>query len=177
MGGFESGHDKAAEAYWQEVAAQGAASLPPSRYARRRSRAGKVTNAVGDAGTEPPQANTGISDMPDEADPTDPTDPVVVIAGTVLKNVAITKELVAESQTTRQALAETERKMALRTDTASAELRSLTLAVQQLTAREETILRLRAARWVWGFAGLILGAVLTSVAVTELPMWWRQIFG
>lgn len=112
--------------------------------------------------------------MPDEADP---TDPVAVIAGTVLKNVAITKELVAESHVARQALAETERKMILRADTASAEMRSLTLAVQQLTAREETIRRLRGTRWVWGFAGLMLGAVLTSVAVNELPIWWRQLFG
>ena len=112
--------------------------------------------------------------MPDEADP---TDPVAVIAGTVLKNVAITKELVAEWQVARLALAEAERKMALRADTASAEMRSLTLAVQQLTSREETIRRLRGTRWVWGFAGLILGAVLTSVAVNELPMWWHQIFG
>ena len=111
------------------------------------------------------------------SDDTDSTDPVAVIAGTVLKNVAITKELVAESQTARQALAETERKMALRADTASAELRSLTLTVQQFTAREETIRRLRAARWVWGFAGLMLGALLTSVATNELPIWWHQIFG
>ncbi len=173
MGGFESDHDKAAEAYWMEVAARGAASLPPSRYARRRTRAGKISDAAGDAGTEPPP-NTGVSDMPNEADP---TDPVAVIAGTVLKNVAITKELVVESQMARQALAETERKMALCADSASAELRSLTLAVQQLTSREETIRRLRGTRWVWGFIGLILGAVLTSVAVNELPMWWRQIFG
>ncbi len=111
------------------------------------------------------------------SDDADSTDPVAVIAGTVLKNVAITKELVAESQTARQALAETERKMTLRADTVSAEMRSLTLAVQQLTAREETIRRLRGARWVWGFAGLILGALLTSVAVNDLPIWWRQIFG
>jgi hypothetical protein len=174
MGGFESDHDKAAEAYWMELAARGAASLPPPRYARRRTRAGKTSDAAGDAGTEPTSPNTGVSDMPDEADP---IDPVAVIAGTVLKNVAITKELVAESQVARQALAETERKMALRADTASAEMRSLTLAVQQLTSREETIRRLRGARWVWGFAGLILGAVLTSVALNELPIWWHQIFG
>lgn len=173
MGGFDSDDDKAAEAYWMEVAARGAANLPPSRYARRRPRAGKISDAAGDAGTEPPP-NTGVSDMPNEADP---TDPVAVIAGTVLKNVAITKELVAEWQVARLALAEAERKMALRADTASAEMRSLTLAVQQLTSREETIRRLRGTRWVWGFAGLILGAVLTSVAVNELPMWWHQIFG
>lgn len=174
MGGFESDHDKAAEAYWMELAAKGAASLPPSRHARRRARTEKMPDLAGDAGTEPAAENTGATDMPDEADP---TDPVAVIAGTVLKNVAITKELVAESQVARQALAETERKMILRADTASAEMRSLTLAVQQLTAREETIRRLRGARWVWGFVGLILGAVLTSVAVNEVPMWWRQIFG
>lgn len=158
-----------------EFAARGAANLPPSRYARRRTRAGKIPDrASGSVEAEPPQEHTGVSDMPDEADP---TDPVAVIAGTVLKNVAITKELAAEWQMARQALAEAERKMALRADTASAEMRSLTLAVQQLTSREETIRRLRGTRWVWGFIGLILGAVLTSVAVNELPMWWRQIFG
>ena len=156
------------------VAARGAASLPLSRYARWRARAAKMRDGAGDAGTEPPQENTGAPNMHDEADP---TDPVAVIAGTVLQNVAITKELVAESQVARQALAETERKMALRADTTSAEMRSLTLAVQQLTAREEAIRRLRGARWVWGFIGLILGAVLTSVAVNELPVWWRQLFG
>lgn len=133
-----------------------------------------MPDRAGDTGTEPPPENTGATDMPDE---TDPTDPVAVIAGTVLKNVAITKELVDESQTARRALAETERKMILRADTTSAEMRSLTLAVQQLTAREETIRRLHSARWVWGFAGLILGAVLTSVALNDLPIWWRQIFG
>ena len=174
MGGFDSDHDKAAEAYWTEVAERGAAKSPPSRYARRRARAGKMLGRAEGAETDPPQENIGATDMPDE---TDLTDPVAVIAGTVLKNVAITKELVAESQVARQALAETERKMVLRADTASAEMRSLTLAVQQLTAREETIRRLHSARWVWGFAGLILGAVLTSVAVNELPIWWRQIFG
>lgn len=174
MGVFESDLDKAAEAYWMNVAARGAASLPPSRYARRRAQAAKIPDRAGDAGTEPSAENTGAPNMPDEADS---TDPVAVIAGTVLKNVAITKELVAESQVARQALAETERKMALRADTASAEMRSLTLAVQQLTAREDTIRRLHGTRWVWGFAGLILGAVLTSVAVNELPIWWRQLFG
>ena len=174
MGGFESDLDKAAGAYWTDVAARGTAGLPPSRYARRPVRACRMRDGAGEAGTEPPPENMGATDMPDEADP---TDPVAVIAGTVLKNVAITKELVAESQTARQALAETERKMALRADTASAELRSLTLTVQQFTAREETIRRLRAARWVWGFAGLMLGALLTSVATNELPIWWHQIFG
>ena len=174
MGGFESDLDKAAGAYWMDVAARGAASLPPSRHARRRARASRMPGRAEDAGTEPPPENTGAPEMSDDADS---TDPVAVIAGTVLKNVAITKELVAESQTARQALAETERKMTLRADTVSAEMRSLTLAVQQLTAREETIRRLRGARWVWGFAGLILGALLTSVAVNDLPIWWRQIFG
>ena len=174
MGGFESDLDKAAGAYWMEVAARGAANLPPSRYARRRAQAAKMPDRAADAGKEPLLESTGATDMPDEADS---TDPVAVIAGTVLKNVAITKELVAESQVARQALAETERKMILRADTASAEMRSLTLAVQQLTAREETIRRLHGARWVWGFVGLILGAVLTSVAVNELPIWWRQLVG
>lgn len=174
MGGYESDLDKAAEAMWLELAARGAASDPPSRYTRRRPRSGKMSDRAGGTETEPPPENTGAPDMSDD---TDPTDPVAVIAGTVLKNVAITKELVAESQTARQALAETERKMALRADTASAELRSLTLTVQQFTAREDAIRRLRAARWVWGFAGLILGAVLTSVATNELPIWWHQIFG
>lgn len=107
----------------------------------------------------------------------DPTNPLALIVEAIRDNSDAIKAAAAEMGIVRQTMAESERKIALRADNASSEIRSLTLAVQQLTAREDTIRRLRGARWVWGCIGLILGAVLTSVVLNELPMWWRQIFG
>jgi hypothetical protein len=115
--------------------------------------------------------------MPEMAGETDPNDPLALIVRALRENADATDILTADSQAARQAMAEAERKMALRADTASAEMRSLTLAVQQLTDGRAAVRRLKAARVVWGCGGLILGAVLTSVVLTELPLWWRQIFG
>lgn len=117
--------------------------------------------------------------MPDESEPdnADSTDPLALIVEAIRDNSDAIKAAAAEMGIARQTMAESERKIALRADMASSEMRSLTMAVQQLTAREDTIRRLRGARWVWGVGGLMVGAVLTSVAVNDLPIWWHQIFG
>jgi hypothetical protein len=156
MGGDDD-HDRKAAAYWTGLAKAGAQK---SQSKPRRSKATSGT-------------------MPDENKPesTDTTDPLALIVEAIRDNSDAIKAAAAEMGIARQTMAEAERKIALRADTASSEMRSLTLAVQQLTAREDTIRRLRAARWLWGVGGLMVGAVLTSVAVNELPRWWRQIFG
>lgn len=142
---------KAAEAYWK-----------------------RLIEAGGHKETHLPKRKAAKGKMPEDSDS---TDPVVLIVQTVLDNVEVTKELVTESKTARLAMAETERKMSLRADTASAEMRSLTLAVQNFTASQAAIERLKSDRYIWVLGGAMIGAALASFALTELPLMWRQIFG
>lgn len=150
--------DRSAAAYWMSLAKAGAQKSPQPKPRRHKATGGA---------------------MPDESEPdnADSTDPLALIVEAIRDNSDAIKAAAAEMGIARQTMAESERKIALRADTASSEMRSLTLAVQQFTAREDTIRRLRGARWVWGVGGLMVGAVLTSLVLNELPMWWRQFFG
>jgi hypothetical protein len=112
--------------------------------------------------------------MPEDSDP---TNPLALIVQALRVNADVTQAMEAESRAARLTMAEAERKMSLRADTASAEMRSLTVAVQNLAASEETIQRLETERYLWVLGGAILGAVLASVALTGLPPLWQLIFG
>jgi hypothetical protein len=143
--------NRVAEAYWMQLAERGAARQ--SNIPRRRARKPEI---------------------PEDSDSTDPT---ILIVRTLLDNVDVTQELVAESQTARQAMAETERRMAQRADTASTEMRTLTLAVQNLTTSQAALERLRSDRYIWVFGGMMIGAVLGCLAMTTLPEIWQKFFG
>ncbi|OYV33517.1 MAG: hypothetical protein B7Z80_23785 [Rhodospirillales bacterium 20-64-7] len=83
--------------------------------------------------------------MPDDSDPTNPL-PLIVQALRV--NADATQALAAELQMARQTTAEAERKMAMRANTTSAEIRSLALAVQNLTASQAALERLKSDRYI-----------------------------
>lgn len=112
--------------------------------------------------------------MPDEPDP---TDPLALIVEALRENADTTQAMEAESRAARLAMAEAERKMNLRADTTSAEMGSLTRAVQDLTTSQNTIRRLKSERYIWTFGGALIGAVLTSFAISDLPLIWQHFFG
>ena len=112
--------------------------------------------------------------MPDEPDP---TDPLALIVEALRENADTTRAMEAESRAARLAMAEAECKMNLRADTTSAEMRSLTRAVQDLTTSQNTIRRLKSDRYIWAAGGAIIGVVLTSFAISDLPLIWQHFFG
>ena len=103
-------------AYWQRLAGQVDAKQASGRHRRPE-----------------------MPDLPKKADPPenlDITDPTVAIVQTLLDNVAITKELKDESEAARRAMAEAMRKTALQTDAMSADMRSVTIALQRLAGQQ-----------------------------------------
>lgn len=125
-------------------------------------------------GAEGASKKAGQPVMPEESDP---ADPLALIVQALRDNADAVREMAAESVAARQAMTEATRGTALRADAASAEMRSLTLAVQNLTASQSTLERLKSDRYLWGLGGAMIGAVLTGILLTELPVIWRQIFG
>lgn len=117
-----------------------------------------------------------MPDLPKKADPPenlDITDPTVAIVQTLLDNVAITKELKDESEAARRAMAEAMRKTALQTDAMSADMRSVTIALQRLAGQQPA----KWDRYIWAGVGFVLGVVVTDASFTTIPALWRQIFG
>ena len=118
-------------------------------------------------------------EMPDPPKQTDPpenldiTDPTVAIVQALLDNVAITKELKDESEAARRAMADSMRKTALQADAMSADMRSVTIALQHLAAQQPT----KWDRYIWAGVGFVLGVVVTDASFTTFPALWRQIFG
>jgi hypothetical protein len=112
--------------------------------------------------------------MPEDSDP---TDPLALIVQALRENADAIQAMEAEFKAARLSMAETERKISLRADANSAEMRSLTLAVQNLTVSQATLERLKSDRYIWVLGAAMIGAALASFALTELPLMWRQIFG
>ena len=112
--------------------------------------------------------------MPENSDP---TDPLALIVQALRENADAIQAMEAEFKAARLAMTETERKMSIQADTNSAEMRSLILAVQNLTTSQATLERLKSERYIWVLGGLLIGVALASFALTELPLMWRQIFG
>jgi hypothetical protein len=146
--------DREITEFWMQVAARGTPDDGP--HAPRPRRRGRKV------------------EMPNEPDP---TDPLALIVEALRENADATQTMEAESRAARLAMAEAERKMNLRADTTSAEMRSLTRAVQDLTTSQNTIRRLKSDRYIWAAGGAIIGAALTSFAISDLPQIWQHFFG
>ena len=148
---------RAAEAYWKRIGNIGdsKATSDPSK-------------------TRAPKRKTERPNMPEDSDP---TDPLALIVQALRENADAIQAMEAEFKAARLAMAETERKMSLQADTNSAEMRSLILAVQNLTVSQARLERLKSDRYIWVLGGVMIGAALASFALTELPLMWRQIFG
>ena len=110
------------------------------------------------------------TDLPENLDITDPT---VAIVQALLDNVAITKELKDESEAARRAMAEAMRKTALQADAMSADMRSVTIALQRLAEQQPA----KWDRYIWAGIGFVLGVVVTDASFTMVPALWRQLFG
>ena len=123
-----------------------------------------------------PHRGPEMPEPPKKADPPenlDITDPTVAIVQTLLDNVAITKELKDESEAARRAMAEAMRKTALQADAMSADMRSVTIALQRLAGQQPA----KWDRYIWAGIGFVLGVVVTDASFTTVPALWRQIFG
>ena len=123
-----------------------------------------------------PHRGPEMPDHPKKADPPenlDITDPTVAIVQTLLDNVAITKELKGESEAARRAMAEAMRKTALQADAMSADMRSVTIALQRLAGQQPA----KWDRYIWAGVGFVLGVVVTDASFTTFPALWHQIFG
>lgn len=145
--------DAEAGAYWQRLAGQVDAS-----------------QAAG------PHRGAEMPDLPKKTDPPenlDITDPTLAIVQTLLDNVAITKELKDESEAARRAMADSMRKTALQADAMSADMRSLTIALQRLAEQQPA----KWDRYIWAGIGFVLGVVVTDASFTTFPALWRQLFG
>lgn len=145
--------DVEAGAYWQRLAGQVDAS-----------------QAAG------PHRGPEMPDLPKQTDPPenlDITDPTVAIVQTLLDNVAITKELKDESEAARRAMADSMRKTALQADAMSADMRSLTIALQRLAEQQPA----KWDRYIWAGIGFVLGVVVTDASFTTFPALWHQLFG
>lgn len=148
---------RAAEAYWM-----------------RLRKIGESKAIDGPPKTRTPKRKTERPNMPENSDP---TDPLALIVQALRENADAIQAMEAEFKAARLAMTETERKMSIQADTNSAEMRSLILAVQNLTTSQATLERLKSERYIWVLGGLLIGVALASFALTELPLMWRQIFG
>lgn len=123
-----------------------------------------------------PHRRPEMPDLPKKADlpeNLDITDPTVAIVQTLLDNVAITKELKDESEAARRAMADSMRKTALQADTMSADMRSVTIALQRLAGQQPA----KWDRYIWAGVGFVLGVVVTDASFTTFPALWHQLFG
>lgn len=125
------------------------------------------------AGMPKPKAKPGKPKMPEQAKEIDSTDPLALIVEAIRDNSDAITAAVTEMAAARHVMAEAERKAALYADAMSADLRSNTLALQQLTAGQDKIATAENARYWWGLGGFVGGMVILE----SLSLLWQHVFG
>lgn len=107
----------------------------------------------------------------------DLTDPLALIVEAIRDNSDAIKAATTEMTAARNAMAEAERKAGLRANATAVEMHSLTSAVQILTVSQSALERLKSDRYMWVLGGVMIGAVLASIALNDIPILWQRLFG
>jgi hypothetical protein len=161
--GNEAERDRAAAEYWMNLAANGGAST--------HDQAGGFQSR----GQQKPEGIEALA--PIEDDSGDSTDALAVIVKAIGNNSDYIKAAAAEMTAARVAIAESEKQHALRASAMARDISTVTHAVNQLTANEAAKKR-RRADWIFCLlAGVVIGIVLASFAILDLPMLWHNLFG
>lgn len=153
---FEAGE------YWSSVAAKGQTGSSFSGYSsngrrsHRRSRETEMTNSP-----SPP-----ASINPEE------TDPVILIIDALRKSTDANQAALAEAKATRQDIAESNLKAKDLADKAADNMRILNTTVQNFTASQTELDRVKSHNFYWGLGGFILSMVVLEALIIT----WQHIF-